>query len=271
MRKVTYTTLAELEAWAGLRCAACCPREFSTAGRSCIAFKKPIQVGGSSLHSSDRQSADACARSVRSIEQRVLLLRRGLKERVPRVRAASMSMLRTWLVDECGANVTALLRALDVESHEGAAFALIERDVVLADEHWIFNATAGSDASKSDPVTAQMVPCAPLNHCQQPVTTCGTGTIGTDRVGRSLCRGCGDGSEAAHHGPLAGSAGDRARSGRGRHWAASSAGRPCAERGGGSVMVRSALHIRPDTIYSLHVKVADTCLRRSLHAKTALS
>ena len=53
----------------------------------------------------------------------MLLLRRGLKERVPRVRAAAMSMLRTWLVDECGANITALLRALNVESHEGTETA----------------------------------------------------------------------------------------------------------------------------------------------------
>ena len=61
--------------------------------------------------------------ATRRVEQRVLLLRRGLTERVARVRAAATSMLRTWLVDECGANITALLRALDVEAYDGAQSA----------------------------------------------------------------------------------------------------------------------------------------------------
>ena len=66
-----------------------------------------------------------------SIEQRVMLLRRGLTERVPRVRTAATSMLRTWLVGECDANITALLRALDVETHEGAEHAQLMCKLVV--------------------------------------------------------------------------------------------------------------------------------------------
>ena len=63
-----------------------------------------------------------CA-AVCSVEQRVLLLRRGLTERVPRVRAAAARMLRTWLTDQCDGDVTSLLRTLDVKVNEGALHA----------------------------------------------------------------------------------------------------------------------------------------------------
>ena len=55
-----------------------------------------------------------------SIAQRMLLLRRGLGERSPRVRAAACAMLRHWLIGACGGQITALLHALDVETYEGA-------------------------------------------------------------------------------------------------------------------------------------------------------
>lgn len=54
-----------------------------------------------------------------SVAQRVMLLRRGVGERSPRVRSAACAMLRHWLNDAYQGDASALLRGLDVESHEG--------------------------------------------------------------------------------------------------------------------------------------------------------
>ena len=49
----------------------------------------------------------------------MLLLRRGLGDRSPRVRSAACAMLRHWLAVVCGGQVAVLLRMLDVETYEG--------------------------------------------------------------------------------------------------------------------------------------------------------
>ncbi|KAL3677038.1 hypothetical protein R1sor_026986 [Riccia sorocarpa] len=54
-----------------------------------------------------------------SIMQRALVLRRGLGERVPAVRAMCVDMLKSvWFEKDCNGDVLTLLRYLDVETHE---------------------------------------------------------------------------------------------------------------------------------------------------------
>ncbi|KAL2651267.1 hypothetical protein R1flu_019395 [Riccia fluitans] len=54
-----------------------------------------------------------------SIMQRALILRRGLAERVPGVRAVCVEMLKSvWLEKDCNGDIVTLLRYLDVETHE---------------------------------------------------------------------------------------------------------------------------------------------------------
>lgn len=54
-----------------------------------------------------------------SVEQRVELLRHGLRERVSSTREKAVYMLQTWLDDTCSADVVKLLEYLDIQSHEG--------------------------------------------------------------------------------------------------------------------------------------------------------
>ena len=62
--------------------------------------------------------------AIYSVAQRVTLLERGVSERSPRVRAAACAMLCHWLSDAYHDDVSALLRSLDVENHEGAPASL---------------------------------------------------------------------------------------------------------------------------------------------------
>ena len=59
-----------------------------------------------------------------SIEQRAVVMRRGLEERSAGVKAAAVAMLKSWL-DQAGGQPEELLRAMDVETHEQVAELMV--------------------------------------------------------------------------------------------------------------------------------------------------
>lgn len=56
-----------------------------------------------------------------ALEDRLLVLQRGLSDRVHAVADAAVSLLHKWLVDCCDGDLCALLSQLDVVQHSGAA------------------------------------------------------------------------------------------------------------------------------------------------------
>ena len=63
--------------------------------------------------------AAKCGVADLSVDQRALLLRRGLRDRANTVVEAAREMLRVWLADACEGEVTRLLRMLDVRQFPG--------------------------------------------------------------------------------------------------------------------------------------------------------
>ena len=59
-----------------------------------------------------------------SIEQRAVVMRRGLEERSAGVKTAAVAMLKSWL-DQAGGQPEELLRAMDVETHEQVAELMV--------------------------------------------------------------------------------------------------------------------------------------------------
>ena len=139
MRCVTYAALEEKQLLAGLRCSLKPTTYFitqldhrlelhlrgphnSVRGLCRTAGMVRCHIMGA-CRSAYFEGLIRAPASVCSVKQRVLLLRRGLTERVPRVRAAAARMLRTWLTDQCEDDVSSLLRMLDIEANEGAHVA----------------------------------------------------------------------------------------------------------------------------------------------------
>ena len=60
-----------------------------------------------------------------SIMQRAHVLQKGLLDREEKVKGASFDLLQTWLSQNCQDDVLALLKLLDVETHEDAAETVI--------------------------------------------------------------------------------------------------------------------------------------------------
>ena len=64
----------------------------------------------------------ACCCSACSLDQRVELLRQGLRDRAPIVRKEAIIMVQVWLEEEqtCNWDPVKLLQLLDVQMHEGS-------------------------------------------------------------------------------------------------------------------------------------------------------
>ena len=60
-----------------------------------------------------------------SIEQRAVVMRRGLEERSANVKAAAVAMLKSWL-EQAGGEPEELLRAMDVETHEAVSELMLQ-------------------------------------------------------------------------------------------------------------------------------------------------
>ena len=60
-----------------------------------------------------------------SIEQRAVVMRRGLEERSANVKVAAVAMLKSWL-EQAGGEPEELLRAMDVETHEAVSELMLQ-------------------------------------------------------------------------------------------------------------------------------------------------
>ena len=127
VRKLAYASIRERVPLDFLRCrhralpchASCmpCAHEVACAGASPPGGLACLQVridGQQRVSSHGRIPA-------RSVEQRRVLIRRGLRDRKQGVREAAQQLLAAWLDADAGSSVPSLLRFLHVEQHEEEA------------------------------------------------------------------------------------------------------------------------------------------------------